>query len=462
MPRIKLTKGVIDELPTPIKDHVYWDVACPGFGVKVTPKGRKVFIVLYRTGGAGSRLRKYTIGPYGRVTLHQARAAAQQIFAAKLEGRDPATERRDARRRMTTDQVHDLLESFIAKHVSQNRSARAISQMLRRELGPYLKRSIHEIGKRDIMDVVSAVEQRGAPVAANKVLKAIKTFLRWCVGRAVLDRSPADDIPMPTKEVARDRVLTDDELARVILSARQIGEPYGGIVELLALTGQRREEVARCVWEEIDLDGRMWSLPNQRTKNAKAHIVHLSDQAIVVLKQAKKQGSLYFQWQGRIRSKTSATESANSMRYPVSRDGVCTICGELAFPEWPALASRRMWPTRYSITNPGRFPAWLPCISGTNSWQSARERSKNGERMSRRLCRPLLQNGDICGEWHESVSHLVEFLAGLEQEFSASRQPDNGVISRRGVDPPRQLSRKLLSTLDRLGCVSFRNAFASI
>ena len=112
--------------------------------------------------------------------------------------------------------------------------------------------------------------------------------------------------------------------------------------------------------------------------------------------------------------------------------------------------------------NPGRFPAWLPCISGTNSWQSARERSKNGERMSRRLCRPLLQNGDICGEWHESVSHLVEFLAGLEQEFSASRQPDNGVISRRGVDPPRQLSRKLLSTLDRLGCVSFRNAFASI
>jgi integrase len=294
MPRIKLTKGVIDELSTPIKDHVYWDVACPGFGVKVTPKGRKVFIVLYRTGGAGSRLRKYTIGPYGRVTLHQARAAAQQIFAAKLEGRDPATERRDARRRMTTDQVHDLLESFIAKHVSQNRSARAISQMLRRELGPYLKRSIHEIGKRDIMDVVSAVEQRGAPVAANKVLKAIKTFLRWCVGRAVLDRSPADDIPLPTKEVARDRVLSDDELARVILSARQIGGPYGGIVELLALTGQRREEVARCVWDEIDFDGRIWSLPNQRTKNAKLHTVHLSDQAIAVLKQAKRQGKFIF------------------------------------------------------------------------------------------------------------------------------------------------------------------------
>jgi hypothetical protein len=72
MPRLKLTKSAIDALPTPSKDTVYWDSGCPGFGVKTTPKGRRVFIVLYRTGGAGSRLRKYTIGPHGRVTLHQA------------------------------------------------------------------------------------------------------------------------------------------------------------------------------------------------------------------------------------------------------------------------------------------------------------------------------------------------------------------------------------------------------
>ena len=62
MPRVKLSKSVIDALPTPAKDIVYWDSGCPGFGVKITPKGRKVFIVLYRAGGAGSRLRKYTIG----------------------------------------------------------------------------------------------------------------------------------------------------------------------------------------------------------------------------------------------------------------------------------------------------------------------------------------------------------------------------------------------------------------
>jgi hypothetical protein len=122
MPRIRLTKSAIDALPTPNSDVVYRDVGSPGFGVKVTPKGRKVFIVLYRTGGVGSKLRKYTIGPYGRVTLHQARVAAQRVFAAKLEGRDPAGEKRAARRRVMADRVEDLLETFIAQRLSQNRS----------------------------------------------------------------------------------------------------------------------------------------------------------------------------------------------------------------------------------------------------------------------------------------------------------------------------------------------------
>ena len=135
MPRIRLTKSAIDALPIPKSDVVYWDAGWPGFGVKVTPKGRKVFIVLYRTGGAGSKLRKYTIGPYGRVTLHQGRVAAQKIFAAKLEGRDPAAEKREAKRRVVADRVEDLLESFIAQRLSQNRSAGEISRLLRREMG---------------------------------------------------------------------------------------------------------------------------------------------------------------------------------------------------------------------------------------------------------------------------------------------------------------------------------------
>jgi integrase len=293
MPRIKLTKSTIDSLRSPNSDVVYWDAGVPGFGVKVTPKGRKVFIVLYRTGGAGSKLRKYTIGPYGRVTLHQARLAAQKVFAARLEGRDPAAEKREAKRRVMADCVEDLLETFIAQRLSKNRSVAEISRLLRREVGnPWAGRSIHEITKRDVVEVVSGIEQRGAPGAANKTLKSIKTFLRWCVGRAVLDRSPAEGVPLPAREVARDRALDDEELAQVILAARKIGSPYGGIVELLALTGQRRQEVAGLQREELDLAQRIWTIPKARTKNAKAHIVHLSKEALAVLKRADQREPL--------------------------------------------------------------------------------------------------------------------------------------------------------------------------
>jgi integrase len=295
MPRIRLTKSTIDSLPTANSDVVYWDAGVPGFGVKVTPKGRKVFIVLYRTGGAGSKLRKYTIGPYGRVTLHQARVAAQKVFAAKLEGRDPAAEKREAKRRVVADRVEDLLEAFIAQRLSKNRSVAEVSRLLRREVGkPWAGRSVHEITKRDVVEVVSAIEQRGAPGTANKTLKSIKTFLRWCVGRAVLDRSPAEGVPLPAKELARDRVLDDTELAQVILAARKIGGPYGCIVELLALTGQRRQEVAGLRREELDLAPRIWTVPKARTKNAKAHIVHLSKQALAVLKRADQREPLVF------------------------------------------------------------------------------------------------------------------------------------------------------------------------
>jgi integrase len=279
VPRLRLTKSAIDDLPIQSKDVVYWDAGLPGFGVKVTPKGRKVFLVMYRVAGAGSRLRKYTIGPYGRITLPMARAQAQKIFAARLDGRDPAEEKKQTRRRLVVDQVEDLIETFIRDHVSQTGTSKRISSLLRRDVVPYWgTKSIHEIKKRDVSDLVSKISQRNAH-AGYRLLKTLKTFFRWCVGRAVIDFSPAEGIVSSYRETSRDRVLTDDELAAVILAARQAPRPYGPIVEFLALTGQRREEVAKLRWNEIDERTRTWSIPGSRTKNKKAHIVHLSEQA---------------------------------------------------------------------------------------------------------------------------------------------------------------------------------------
>jgi len=299
MPTIHMTKSAVDALKAASKDTVYWDAGLPGFGVKVTPRSRKVFVVLYRIGGAGSRLRKYTIGPYGRVTLQMARAEAQKVLAARLEGRDPATEKRESKRRMTADRVDDLIEVFIVQHVSKTRKAAEISRLLRREVvSRWGNRCVHAIGKRDIVELASEIAQRGTPMAANTLLKVIKTFLNWCVGRAVIDASPAEGVPLPGKEVARDRVLTNNELASIIRAARQIGGAYGGIVEMLALTGQRREEVAQMVWDEIDFNSRTWTLPGSRTKNGKPHIVHLSEACIKLIKRASRLGSYVFSISG--------------------------------------------------------------------------------------------------------------------------------------------------------------------
>jgi integrase len=100
------------------------------------------------------------------------------------------------------------------------------------------------------------IAQRNAH-ANYRLLKTLKTFFRWCVGRAVIDFSPAEGISSPYREVSRDRVLTDQELAAVILAARLMPPPYGRIVEFLALTGQRREEVAQLKWDELDDETRM-------------------------------------------------------------------------------------------------------------------------------------------------------------------------------------------------------------
>ena len=266
IPRLRLTKSAIDGLPVQAKDTLYWDAGLPGFGVKVTPKGRKVFLVMYRLAGAGSRPRKYTISPYGRITLPMARAQAQKIFATRLDGRDPAEEKKQSRRRLVVDRIDDLVETFIQEHVSQITTSRRISSLLRRDVVAYWgTKSIHEIKKRDVSELVSLIAQRNA-VASHRMLKTLKTFFRWCVGRAVIDFSPAEGISSNYREVRRDRVLTDNELAAIILAARQTPSPYGGIVEFLALTGQRREEVAQLKWDELDEETRSWSIPGSRTR----------------------------------------------------------------------------------------------------------------------------------------------------------------------------------------------------
>src|SRR4028118_584340 len=122
MPSCKLTKRTIDTLPSPIaQDQIWWDEDLKGFGLKLTPAGRKVFLIQYRPAGARRNPRKYTIGEYGSVTPYQARVEAQRVLAERAAGRDPQAEKQTSKRRIASEQVAELAAEVIARHARQHR-----------------------------------------------------------------------------------------------------------------------------------------------------------------------------------------------------------------------------------------------------------------------------------------------------------------------------------------------------
>ena len=300
MPKIKLSKRVIEELEPMEKDQFYWDTGITGLALKVTPKGKKTFLVQYRPGGRGTPTRKMFIGPFGEVTFHKAQTEAKRILGLRAEGRDPAFEKQQAKHRAISNRFSDVASDFLTKHVSQNRTADETARILKRDVLPnWGKRGIHEIGKRDVNDLLDAVVARGSHVMANRLLAVLRKLFNWSVSRGIITASPCEGLSAPYREKARDRVLSNDELVAIINTAKQMGGAFGSIIRMLILTAQRRNEVSEMAWDELDLDNNQWGIPSPRTKNEKPHTVHLSEQAAAVVTEVKNIGPFVFTSNGK-------------------------------------------------------------------------------------------------------------------------------------------------------------------
>jgi len=300
MPRLKLTKRIIDDLKPMEKDQFYWDTGITGLALKVTPKGKKTFLVQYRPGGRGTPTRKMFIGPFGEVTFHKAQTEAKRILGLRAEGRDPAFEKQQAKHRAISNRFADVANDFLAKHVSQNRTVDETTRIIKRDVLPkWGKRGIHEIGKRDVNDLLDAVVARGSHVMANRLLAVLRKLFNWSVSRGIITASPCEGISAPHREKARDRVLSNDELVAIINTARQMGGAFGSIIKMLILTAQRRNEVSEMTWDELDLDSSQWEIPSSRTKNEKPHTVHLSEQAATLISGISSIGSFVFTSNGK-------------------------------------------------------------------------------------------------------------------------------------------------------------------
>jgi integrase len=260
------------------------DAYMPGLYLIVQPSGAKSWAVRYRRHG---RTRKVTLGAYPAIDLVAARDLGAAALRDVAKNRDPGHDKAKTKAKQT-DAIEDVVARFVEQHCRRHnrpRTAVEAERMLRNHVLPRWRgRAVSELRRRDVLDLLDGIVSDVTPKAGNNVLAVVRKMLNWCVERDIIGVSPAAGVKRPAVEKARDRVLTDDEVRNVVLAADQIPGPFGALVKLLLLTGQRRTEVAQMQWTELDLESRLWTLPAERAKTNERHEVPLSDAAIAVIK----------------------------------------------------------------------------------------------------------------------------------------------------------------------------------
>jgi integrase len=279
---MRLTTKAIENLrPGPARREIP-DPHMPGLYLIQQPSGSRSWAVRYRLTG---RTRKHTIGSWPVIDLATARQLAAKALRAVAEGKDPGHAKSEARA-AAPDTVERVVAEFLERHVRRNCRPRTIAERERQfrnhVLPRWRNRPVAAISRRDAVKLLDEIVDVG-PVAANRLCTTLGAFFRWCAARDIIAVSPMMGMRAPSVERPRDRVLTANELAAVWRASDKIGFPFGDVVKLLLLTGARRGEVAGMQWSEIDLERGLWTLPAARAKNAREHVVPLSDSALEIL-----------------------------------------------------------------------------------------------------------------------------------------------------------------------------------
>lgn len=290
MAQIRLSNSSVEAAEPSDRDAFLWDDRLRGFGLKVTPRGAKTYVLQYRTGGRGTPTKRYTIGSHGSPwTPHTARVEAERLLILVKQGKDPHEDARQQKR----DRVDLRFEVYAERYLSHygkrwsSRTRPTVESNFRNWIVPALKgRSISEIGKPDIVAMLDRVEERapGRLALPRNVYAHARKLFSWARSRGDIDHHPFEGIDPPPAPSSRERVLSDHELAAIWRTSEKLGPPFGPMLRLLIITGQRREEVAGLDWQELDPSTGNWAIPAARAKNRKTHTVPLSNLAIRELK----------------------------------------------------------------------------------------------------------------------------------------------------------------------------------
>ena len=265
----------------------FHDTHTTGLSVRVTANGSKTWAVLYRRQSDG-KLRRLTLGKYPVMSLSAARDEARDILSDVAKGGDPAGRVSAKKAEHTYRQFID--DEYIPRHAKKHKRSWAKDRaILDRDVLPEIgAMKVSEVRKRDVLKIIDRVEDRGAPIQANRVFEIIRKTFNFAIERDHIEFSPCTGIKRPTREHARERTLDRREIERlwVRLDNTHMWWRTRQVLRLCLVTGQRVGEVAGAPKGELDLDNAMWELPGRRTKNGRVHRVPLSPLAIDLFRDA--------------------------------------------------------------------------------------------------------------------------------------------------------------------------------
>jgi integrase len=292
---VKLTERKIENLVTDNgrKDRLVFDDAQRGLAVRVTATSGRTYLCQYTIHGHKWRV---PLGSCSAVSLAKAREAAAAIMGDVAKGRNPAAERkaaaaaeraRRARNRLT---LRVLIEDWKRIHLASRRPSYAAEAVraLHYAFADHLDDPAEDLDRTALVRVLDALTRRrkrkdgegaakarGAAITGRTAAYGRAAFA-WAIKRGAVSTNPFAALPVVKGAAKRERVLSDAEVAEIWQVADEASGPFGPIIHLLILTGQRRGEVAGMTWGELSDDLTIWSLPAGRTKNGTAHNVPLS------------------------------------------------------------------------------------------------------------------------------------------------------------------------------------------
>jgi Arm DNA-binding domain/Phage integrase central domain len=175
----KLTEVMVKSARAEAQRVEYRDGHTRGLVLRVTPNGAKTWAVVYRR-GSDSRRRRYTMGAYPAFSLSEARNRAQEVLAAIARGEDPAGQ---ALERQEAPTFQQLAETWVNRDGRPNKSPRALYDdelMLKREIFPAVgAMKANEVTKRDVIQILNRVAERGARIRSNRVFALLRAIYRW-------------------------------------------------------------------------------------------------------------------------------------------------------------------------------------------------------------------------------------------------------------------------------------------